>query len=146
MIEQAASTRPFVLGVPLGKTPSRFVIGDVCTQRDQILGRPFTGALGEVFTNLLATLKCEASDCYVTYLVKAVCPQGTLSVKEIEDSWLPIARHEYALSGCTQVVAVGKIVRQYAGHIPVRPSELPAPYRPGILTRVVNAWRALSAS
>lgn len=145
MIEQAAKGRPFVRGAALGKKPSYFVYGDVCTQRDLITGRPFSGPLAELLVSVFATIKTVPEDCYVTYLVKACYPQGTLTDREIEDAWLPIIRHEYVLSGCKNVVAVGKIARLYAGHVQVRPAELPEPCRPGIISRVVDAWRSLTA-
>lgn len=143
IVEIAAGTRPFVMGVALGKSPKNFVIGDLCTERDQVVGRPFSGALGEIFTQILAALKCTAEECHVTYLVKACVKQGTLTEKEIEETWLPIARHEFALSGCEKVVAVGKIARMYAGYISVKPANLPEPPRPRWADRIVNAWRVL---
>ena len=145
MIEQAARGRPFVCGTPLGKKPSYFIYGDVCTERDLVVGKPFSGPLADLLASVFMTIKAQPEECYVTYLVKAHYPQGTLTEKEIEDSWLPIVRHEYVLSGCKNVVAVGKIARLYAGHVQVRPAELPTPYRPGILSRVVSAWRNLTA-
>ncbi len=146
MIQTACGARPFVRGCALGEKPTHFVVGDLPSTRDLVLGRPFCGQLADVLTMVFTSLKCDPGDCYVTYLVKAQIELGHLTEKQIVDTWLPIVRLEYALSGCEDVVAVGKVAKMFAAYMNVVPDSMPAPKpeTPTILQRLERAWRILA--
>lgn len=146
MILTACGARPFVRGCKLGERPRHFVVGDLPSTRDLVLGRPFCGQLADVLTMVFTSLKCDPGDCYVTYLVKVQIELGQLSEKQIVDTWLPIVRLEYQLSGCADVVAVGKVAKMFAGYMNIAPDEAPkaAPDKPTILERLERAWQMLT--
>ena len=148
LIEEAAGNRPLVPGVRYGKKSKYFVIGDFPTQKDLVVGQPFSGPMGEVLSMTLSTLgqkeSAEMEDVYATYLVKAIYGQGEMSEKMIIESWLPIAQLEYALSGCDRVVAIGKVSKMFAGYVVIRPSVL-SPVKPGIMDKAREIWRTLKS-
>lgn len=126
MIRAAAGNDDIIPGRPLGRKPKFFIIGDAPSFKDTLTRQPFSGALGGVLANALQTLheryKTTDQDCYVTYLVKTPLEKAKITRAVIEKEWLEIAQLEFHLSGCESVVALGKIVKTYAGHIPMRPA------------------------
>ena len=49
--------------------------------------------------------------------VKATFKSGTLTEREVVENWLPTVQLEYALTGCTEVWAIGKMASLFAGEI-----------------------------
>lgn len=141
---EAAGNLPLVPGKALGPSPRFFVIGDVPTTSDLAVGQPFSGPLQSVFEMTLRALnskgKASAEDLYVTYLVKALYPPRQLTVEKIQQSWLRVAQLEYEVSGCSEVLAVGPVVRQFAGYLNIRAAVPPAPRR-GFVERVRELWQ-----
>ncbi len=129
LLKAACKTNVDVInGRPIGKNPRFFIVGDEPGFKDYITGVPFSGPLNEVLLNCVQTLEkrygAKETDCYVTYLIKTSFKQGQLTEKMVINEWLPIAQLEYALSGCEQVVAVGRIAKMFAAHITVKPKIL----------------------
>lgn len=147
MVRQAGhGNTDFINGKALGKNPKYFIIGDEPGFKDYITATPFSGPMQEVLTNCVQTLGkrygAKQEECYVTYLIKTSFKPGVLTEVMVKDEWLPIAQLEYAMSGCQQVVAIGRISKMFAQHITVRPSFAPPPKDPhGITLKVpgVNA-------
>ena len=146
MMVAAARGNDLILGRALGPRPSYFIIGDEPMTRDVVVGQPFSGPLGEVLTSAINTLQekygIESEDVYVTYLIKCRYASGSLTEKIVTDEWLPIAQTEYYLSGCSNVVAIGRVSRLFAGHISQRPSFI-EPYQPTLVERVRQAWNLI---
>lgn len=128
LLDAACRKHQPVLGMKLGDTPKFFLVGDEPTDRDLMLERPFQGALGDVLVAAMQTVgdKYGASpeDFYATYLVKCKFKEGNLTEKQVLDEWLPLLQVEYALSGCSMVVCVGKVSRLFAGHVQHLPTFL----------------------
>ena len=145
MIQSAVGARPFVRGYAMGEKPKHFVVGDFPTTRDLVLGRPFSGQLADILSMVFQSLKCEPMDCYATYLVKVRIELGHLTEKQIVDTWLPIIHREYQLSGCEDVVAVGKVAKMFAAYMNVVPDTgtAPTPHKPTFLERLERAWQTL---
>jgi uracil-DNA glycosylase len=138
----------FIQGRPWGPKPKFFIVGDEPTPNDYITKIPFSGPLSDVLIRTIDTLRpnypdIEKSDVYTTYLVKTTFRPDELTEKAVVEEWLPILQLEYYLSGCDLVVAPGRIARQFAGVIAVRPSFVEA-YRPSILEKVKQIWRIAS--
>ena len=121
MVVEAAGNRPWVSGYAVGKSPRYFVVGDSATIKDAVLDKPFSGLGNEVLANLYKTMAQKdgstPDDFFITLLVKAFYQPSELREQEVMERWLPIARLEFALSGCESVIAIGKMSAQLAGHI-----------------------------
>lgn len=134
-------------GKALGPKPRFFIVGDCATARDLVTGMPFSGSLRDVMHKAIIMLaqkyQAEATDCYITYLIKVPVIPSKMDEKEIWDTWLPIARLEYKLSGCETVVAIGKIARMYAGHIGVKDVKVEPAVKSSFLDRMKLAWQIL---
>lgn len=144
MLVHACGGSPVIEGHAMGPKPKVFIIGDWPHNKDFITGIPFSGIMNDVLVRTIDTLHgklgTEQEDCYTTYLVKSQ-PKGTLDSKWVETAWLDVARMEYAISGCDIIVAIGKVSKQYANRIRIRPAEYGC--KSPILERVGRAWQTL---
>ena len=147
MTKQAAGGEKadIVWGKALGPKPRFFLVGDQPVAKDYIVGSPFSGQLNGILTSAMQTLGekygAKPEDCYITYVLKTNFKEGQLSEQHVFDNWLHILQVEYQLSGCTDVVALGRMARTLAGHISVRPAVMGA-LGPSILRRFKRAWEA----
>ena len=146
MTKQAAGgNADIVWGKALGPKPRFFMVGDEPVAKDYIVGSPFSGGLNGVLVSAIQTIAAKygakTEDCYITYVVKTSFRHGELPEQKVFDDWLPILQVEFQLSGCTEVVAIGKLARTLAGHIAVRPAIMGA-VGPSILHRFKRAWEA----
>ncbi len=147
-IKAACGNNPdWIAGVALGSKPKYFVVGDEPNFKDYVTRRPFSGIYGEILTNLFSTLNqkfgAEPEDCYITYLVKTnYTNPGDLTADLIKNEWLQILRMEYEISGCTDVVCIGKMVKQYSGYISGK-STILKPYKASFMEKMGKAWQVL---
>lgn len=149
LLKKAAGDAPVILGkrfIEKDETPLRyFIVGDIPLTKDIMTGVPFSGSLNEVLIRSIDTLRekmgAEPNECYITYLVKAQ-PRGVLQEEKVRQDWLPLLQLEYAMTGCENVVCIGKMARQYANLIRMTPISVPV--KQGIMERARKAWAILS--
>ncbi len=144
MVAEASRKKEFIQGVSLGKTPKYFIVGDEPVDHDYLTKIPFSGPLGDVLVSAITTLKgkypeAKRDDCHVTYFVKTTFREGELTEKMVIEEWLPALQLEYYLSGCELVVTLGRMARQFAGRIAVRPPFL-TPYKPSFSEKLARMW------
>ena len=146
MLTVASHGKEVLHGQALGGKPIFFIVGDEPSQRDFLIGRPFSGPLGPVLSSAMMTLEkayaATPDDCYLTYVVKSIFKPGELTEDMVMKEWVPAIQLEYALSGCSKLVAVGKMARALAPQLTVKPVLLETPHRP-VLERAKQAWKIL---
>jgi len=144
----AVKGRSFVDGKDLGPSPRFLIVGDRATERDVLVGSPFSGILNDVLVRTLASVKekfkAEPADCRVTYLVKAVVPARALLDNDVVETWLPIIQLEYAAGSFEALLAVGPLARSFAGFMTYKPAMF-AGEKPTFMQRLGSAWRMLTS-
>lgn len=148
LVRTAARGRePIVWGKALGPSPKFFVVGDEPVAHDFVTGEPFSGQLSEILASTLQTLEAKygarPEDCYITYFVKVKFLPGDLTEDMFIKEWLPALQLEFALSGCSDVVALTPAVQHFAGHIPNAPASLKRASVP-LAYRLKRAWEVIS--
>ena len=145
MTNRAAGNQDIVWGKALGPKPKYFLVGDQPVTKDYIVNSPFSGGLNPILISAFQTLRekygATPEDCYITYAIKTTFRPGVLTEEAVFKDWLPILQVEYQLSKCSDVVALGRMARTLAGHIPVRPAIM-GQVEPSLFQRVRRAWEA----
>lgn len=145
MTKKAAGNADIVWGKALGPKPRFFLVGDEPVAKDYIVESPFSGSLQNILTSAIRTIGekygAKPEDCYITYVIKTNFKSGELTEQDVFDKWLPILQVEFQLSGCSDVVALGRLARTMAGHIPVRPPVM-GEVGPSLSQRLRRAWEA----
>ncbi len=131
-----------IWGKALGPSPRYFIVGDQPIPKDYIVGAPFSGGLQPILTKALITLGekfgTKPEECYITYVVKTTLQPQYLTEEAVLEEWLPALQVEFQLSGCKEVVCIGKFSRLIAALVSQKPQAMGS-YKPGIMERIKKA-------
>jgi uracil-DNA glycosylase family 4 len=91
-----------------GRTPARLMlIGEGPGKQEDVEGRPFVGAAGQLLDRMLAAIRMSRQEVYIANVVKCRPPGNRTPTPEEADTCLPFLARQIALVNPEVIVALG---------------------------------------
>lgn len=94
------------------ETPKILFVGEAPGENEDLEGKPFVGAAGQLLDRYLEFIGLEESDYYIANILKCRPPKNRNPLPEEEEACLPYLREQLSLLNPKILVCLGKVAAQ----------------------------------